>query len=60
MKNLILLHGALGSRNQFELIVEQLKNKEIAVHTLNFSGHGGAAEKADFSMPFLLQIFWNL
>jgi pimeloyl-ACP methyl ester carboxylesterase len=38
---ILLLPGALGSKTQFDLLAEQLKNKNREVYTLNFSGHGG-------------------
>ncbi len=38
-KNLILLHGALGSEILFDPLKEHLSNYEI--YSLNFSGHGG-------------------
>ncbi|KYG78659.1 pimeloyl-ACP methyl ester carboxylesterase [Roseivirga ehrenbergii] len=41
MKKLILLHGALGSASMFEGLTNKLKGN-FEVHTLNFSGHGGA------------------
>jgi pimeloyl-ACP methyl ester carboxylesterase len=40
MQQLLLLHGALGAKDQFELLAEKLKDYFI-VHTLNFSAHGG-------------------
>ena len=40
MKHLLLLHGALGSLEQFDELETRLSKKFI-VHTLNFSGHGG-------------------
>ncbi len=40
MKDLILLHGALGSSEQLEIIAENLKG-EFRITLLNFSGHGG-------------------
>lgn len=39
MKELLLLHGALGSREQFGDIEQRLSDK-FKVHSLNFSGHG--------------------
>lgn len=48
-KNLILLHGALGSKKQLEKIKGAL-SKNFQVHTLNFSGHGTNTSEADFSM----------
>jgi pimeloyl-ACP methyl ester carboxylesterase len=39
MKELLLLHGALGSKEQFTELEESLGGK-YKIHTLNFSGHG--------------------
>lgn len=39
MKNLIILHGALGAKTQFKEIAEQLKS-HFAVHSFDFDGHG--------------------
>lgn len=40
MKNLILLHGAIGSELQFDSIKAELAN-DFNVYTFNFPGHGG-------------------
>jgi pimeloyl-ACP methyl ester carboxylesterase len=39
MKPLLLLHGALASKSQFDALTPLLP--DFDVHTLNFSGHGG-------------------
>lgn len=39
MKDLILLHGALGTSSMFDELAERLKN-DFRIHRLNFSGHG--------------------
>ena len=53
MQHLLLLHGALGSKDQLTPLTESLKDKYI-VHTLNFSGHGGR----DFLSPvFSIELF---
>jgi esterase/lipase len=39
MKELLLLHGALGSKEQFGALEETLGGK-FKTHSLNFSGHG--------------------
>lgn len=39
MKELLLLHGALGSKDQFAPLADVLGNA-YKLHTLNFSGHG--------------------
>ncbi len=38
MKQLILLHGAIGSKDQFEPLEQKLSDYQC--HPLNFSGHG--------------------
>ncbi len=50
MKNLILLHGAIGSKDQ----LADLKNllaPHYRVFDFNFSGHGGKPVTGDFSIP---------
>lgn len=44
MKQLLLLHGALASKNQFDPILPLLKD-QFHADAINFSGHGG------FSIP---------
>lgn len=39
MKNLIILHGALGAQSQFEQLTAQLAD-HFNVYTLDFEGHG--------------------
>jgi pimeloyl-ACP methyl ester carboxylesterase len=39
MQNLLLLHGALGSKELFENLETRLKDN-FDVHSINFSGHG--------------------
>lgn len=39
MQNLLLLHGALGSKEQFTQLEESLSRK-FKTHSLSFSGHG--------------------
>ncbi|WP_205509647.1 alpha/beta fold hydrolase [Longitalea arenae] len=40
MQHLLLLHGALGSKDQMEPLATALHNS-YQIHTFNFSGHGG-------------------
>jgi pimeloyl-ACP methyl ester carboxylesterase len=40
MEHLLLLHGALGAKDQLMPLAERLKNRYI-IHVLNFNGHGG-------------------
>jgi len=47
--NLILLHGALGSKNQFRAILPLL-NTKFVTHSFNFEGHGGNPSKRPFSI----------
>ena len=42
MSHLLLLHGALGSKEQFDSLAKDLKH-DLAIDTFNFSGHGRAA-----------------
>lgn len=41
MQPLLLLHGALGSREQFDAFIPKLKD-HYELHTLDFEGHGDA------------------
>lgn len=49
MQNIILLHGALGAQSQFSDLIPLL-NKDYAVHTLNFDGHGNQKPLKTFSI----------
>jgi esterase/lipase len=40
MKHLLLLHGAIGAKDQLQPLADLLKN-DFIVHVFNFSGHGG-------------------
>jgi len=40
MRNLLLLHGAIGAKDQLYPLTIPLKH-HYTIHTLNFSGHGG-------------------
>ena len=40
MKNIILLHGAIGAKDQLEPLAIELKQQGYNVFTLSFSGHG--------------------
>lgn len=53
MKNIVLLHGAIGSEDQLQLLAGLLKN-DFTVHLFNFSGHGG---KSFGDEPFSIQAF---
>ena len=49
MQHLLLLHGAIGAKDQLLPLADKLKDNYI-VHTLNFSGHGGEKMGAPFSI----------
>lgn len=53
MKNLLLLHGALGSKEQLNEFEKKLSN-DFKIYKMNFSGHGG--EKI-FDAPFSIKLF---
>ena len=42
MQHLLLLHGAIGSKQQLQPLAGLLKN-DFIIHFFNFSGHGGEA-----------------
>lgn len=51
MKPVLLLHGALGAKDQLKQLEEKLTDS-FRVHLLNFSGHGGEPfPQEDFSIP---------
>ena len=50
---LLLLHGAIGAKSQLVKLVDALDNT-LNVHTLDFEGHGAAA---DAGRPFRMQHF---
>lgn len=49
MQHLLLLHGAIGAKEQFNDLAQKLESK-FTVHTMNFSGHGGAVMPDSFSI----------
>lgn len=50
---LLLLHGALGSKEQFSILTKELTDA-FDIHTINFSGHGGRALQPE---PFTIHRF---
>jgi len=50
MKPLLLLHGALGSENQFQFLKGALSSEGFSPLTLNFTGHGGKALDGEFGI----------
>src|ERR1044071_7638616 len=51
MQHILLLHGAIGSKEQLAPLANALENK-FKVHSFNFSGHGGRPFTGNpFSIP---------
>ena len=53
-KDLLLLHGALGSKHQFQKL-KPLLTDDFIIHDFNFSGHGGSSDTHGFSIPGFTQ-----
>lgn len=53
MKHLLLLHGAIGAKDQLGELAGLLEN-DFVVHSLNFNGHGGEALTSE---PFSIAAF---
>ncbi len=51
MKNIILLHGAIGSHEQLNPLVHELKQLGYNVFSFSFSGHGESPFQKEFSIP---------
>ncbi|MBL7889527.1 MAG: alpha/beta fold hydrolase [Bacteroidia bacterium] len=49
MEQLLLLHGAIGAKDQLEPLKQQLSSQFI-VHSINFSGHGSETLPEHFSI----------
>lgn len=49
MEQLLLLHGAIGAKDQLQPLAKQLSD-QFTVHTMNFSGHGNEALPEYFSI----------
>ncbi len=52
--NLILLHGALGSKLQLAPLAERLR-EHFEVHSLNFEGHGGRSSNRAFKLDYFTE-----
>ena len=50
MNPIIILHGALGSASQMAPVKSVFESAGYVVHTLNFSGHGGAPFQETFGI----------
>jgi pimeloyl-ACP methyl ester carboxylesterase len=55
MKKILLLHGALGSKDQFQPLIEIL-NKKFEIFTFNFKGHGRESISTE---DFSIELFSN-
>lgn len=57
MKNIILLHGAIGAKDQLEPLSAELKQQDYNVFTLSFSGHGQIPFQTNFGIEqFALEL----
>ena len=57
MKSIILLHGAIGAKDQLEPLASELKEQGYNVHTLSFSGHGQTPFQTNFGIEqFTLEL----
>ncbi|MGC4101000.1 alpha/beta fold hydrolase [Ferruginibacter sp.] len=55
MEHLLLLHGAIGTKDQLSPLADALKDR-YTVHTISFCGHGGAPFAEE---PFSMELFAN-
>ena len=53
-RNLLLLHGALGTKDQFKVLKEKL-SIDFNVHSFDFEGHGAIASTNDFTMNLFVE-----
>ena len=53
MQHLLLLHGAIGAKDQLLPLAEKLQH-DFIIHSLNFTGHGGEPMPAE---PFSIALF---
>jgi esterase/lipase len=58
MQHILLLHGAIGAKDQLQTLAKQLEEQFI-VHTLNFRGHGGETMPDAFSIETFAQDVLN-
>ena len=57
MKNIILLHGAIGAKDQLEPLAVELKQHGYNVYTPSFSGHGQTPFQTHFGIEqFALEL----
>jgi len=58
MQHVLLLHGAIGAKDQLQPLAEKLKN-DFTVHSLSFSGHGAETMPGIFSIETFAQDVLN-
>jgi esterase/lipase len=58
MQHILLLHGAIGAKDQLQPLAEQLE-AIFLVHTINFRGHGGETIPDVFSIELFAQDVLN-
>lgn len=57
MKNIILLHGAIGAKDQLEILSLELKQQGFNVFSFSFSGHGKIPFQSQFGIEqFALEL----
>ena len=57
MKQIILLHGAIGAKDQLDALSAELKQQGFEPSSLNFSGHGRTAFQPNFGIEqFALEL----
>ena len=58
MKDIIILHGAIGASDQLNPLAESLSAKGFSVHQFSFSGHGKMAFQERFSIEqFAVELY---
>ncbi|TDO29335.1 alpha/beta fold hydrolase [Sediminibacterium goheungense] len=50
MQDILLLHGAIGSEDQFSALRSLFSSQDYRIHSFNFSGHGGKPINKPLSM----------
>ena len=57
MRHIILLHGAIGAKDQLEPLAKELKLQGFKVYTFSFSGHGQTSFQTKFNIEqFALEL----